>query len=67
MVSTYITAKLENLQPCHSHRIIFIHLPLKNNQHAAIFSVYAPCVKAEPADRYKFYSDLSKAPLQTKM
>ena len=42
----------------HSDRIVSMRLPLKNNHYATLFSVYAPTLQAEPAEKDKFYSEL---------
>ena len=58
MLRTYIVSKLEDLPTGHSDRIMFMRLPLKNKQYATVFSVYAPTLQAEPAEKDKFYSEL---------
>ena len=58
MVRTSIASKLENLPTGHSDRIMSMRLPLKNKQYATLFSVYAPTLQAEPAEKDKFYSEL---------
>ncbi|XP_063588714.1 uncharacterized protein LOC134765849 [Penaeus indicus] len=35
-----------------------MRLPLKNEQYATLFSVYAPTLQAEPAEKDRFYSEL---------
>ena len=35
-----------------------MRLPLKNKQYTTLFSVYAPTLQAEPAEKDKFYSEL---------
>ena len=35
-----------------------MRLPLKNKQYATLFSVYAPTLQAEPAEKDKFYAEL---------
>ena len=49
----------------HSDRIVSMRLPLKNNQYATLFSVYAPTLQAEPAEKEKFYSELRSLPQGT--
>ena len=58
MLRTYIVSKLEDLPTGHSDRIMFMRFPLKNKQYAMVFSVYAPTLQAEPAEKDKFYSEL---------
>ena len=65
MLRTSIASKLEDLPTGHSDRIMSVRLPLKNKQYATLFSVYAPTLQAEPAEKNKFYSAFSKTPPQT--
>jgi len=58
MVRTSIASKLENLPTGHSDRIMSMRLPLKNKQYATLFSVSAPTLQAELAEKDKFYSEL---------
>jgi len=58
MVRTPIASKLESLPTGHSDRIMSMRLPLKNKQYATLFSVYAPTLQAELAEKDKFYSEL---------
>ena len=58
MVKDCIASKLEHLPTGHSDRIISMRLPLHGNQFLTLFSVYAPTLLAEPAEKDKFYSDL---------
>ena len=58
MVRNSIASKLENQPAGHSDRIISMRLPLWNQQYATFFSVYTPTLKAEPAEKDRFYSDL---------
>ena len=58
MVRNSIASKLENQPTGHSDCIISMRLPLWNQQYATLFSVYSPTLKAEPAEKYRFYSDL---------
>ena len=58
MVRNSIASKLENQPMGHSDRIISMRLPLWNQQYATLFSVYSPTLKAEPAEKDRFYSDL---------
>nr|XP_054774768.1 uncharacterized protein LOC129282940 [Lytechinus pictus] len=37
-----------------------MRLPLKNKQHATLFSVYAPTLQADPAEKDMFYSELRR-------
>ena len=65
MVKTSIASKLESLPTGHSDRIISMRLSLKNQQHVTLFSIYAPTLQADPADKDKFYSDLRRLLLDT--
>ncbi|GFO14619.1 endonuclease-reverse transcriptase [Plakobranchus ocellatus] len=58
MMKNSIATKLETLPRAHSDRIISMRLPLEKKQHLTIFSVYAPTLMAEPADKDSFYTDL---------
>ena len=58
MIRNTIASRLENLPTGHSDRIISMRLPLGNKQHITLFSVYSPTLKADPADKNKFYCDL---------
>ena len=58
MVRNSIASKLVNQPTGHSDRIISMRLPLWNQQYATLFSVYSPTLKAEPAEKDRFYSDL---------
>ena len=58
MVRNSIASKLENQPTGHSDRIISMRLPLWNQQYATLFSLYSPTLKAEPAEKDRFYSDL---------
>ena len=49
----------------HSDRIVSMRLPLKNKHYATLFSVYAPTLQAEPAEKDKFYSELRILPQGT--
>ena len=51
MLRTSIASKREDLQIGHSDRIMSMRLPLKNKQYATLFSVYAPTLQAEPAEK----------------
>ena len=42
-----------------------MRLPLKNKQYATLFSVHAPTLQAEPAEKDKFYSELRTLPQGT--
>ena len=58
MLRTSIASKLDILPTGHSDRIMSMRLPLRGNQNVTLFSVYAPTLDAEPAEKDKFYSDL---------
>ncbi|XP_029648839.1 craniofacial development protein 2-like [Octopus sinensis] len=58
MVKNSIPSKLETLPTGHPDRIISMRLPLESKQHLTLFSVYAPTLLADPADKDSFYSDL---------
>lgn len=58
MVRSSIASKLENLPTGHSDRIISMSLPLHDNKCLTLFSVYAPTLQADPAEKDKFYADL---------
>ncbi|GFO21617.1 craniofacial development protein 2, partial [Plakobranchus ocellatus] len=58
MMKNSIATKLETLPRAHSDRIISMRLPLEKKQHLTIFSVYAPTLMAESADKDSFYTDL---------
>ena len=58
MLRTSIASKLEDLPTGHSKHIVSMRLPLKNNQYATLFNVYASNLQAEPAEKDKFYSEL---------
>ena len=58
MIKNNIAAKLENLPTGHSDRIISMRLPLRKGQYVTLFSVYAPTLQADPADKDRFYTDL---------
>ncbi|XP_056017332.1 craniofacial development protein 2-like [Ostrea edulis] len=58
MIRTSIVSELENLPTGHSDCVMFMRLPLKNKQYATLFSVYAPTLQVEPAEKDKFYSAL---------
>lgn len=58
MIRDSIATKLASLPAGHSDRIISMRLPLCDQQHATLFSVCAPTLQADPADKDKFYSDL---------
>ncbi|XP_051644172.1 craniofacial development protein 2-like [Manacus candei] len=44
----------------HSDCIISLRLPLHNKQHVVLFSIYAPTLQADPAEKDKFYTDLRR-------
>ncbi|XP_072043263.1 uncharacterized protein [Amphiura filiformis] len=58
MVRDSIASRLEHLPTDHSDRIMSLRIPLQNKQFVTLFSIYAPTLQAEPADKGKFYSDL---------
>lgn len=64
MIRNSIASKLEHLPTGHSDRIMSMRLPLQQNKYATIFSIYAPTLPADPAEKDKFYSDL-RSLLQT--
>ena len=49
----------------HSDHIVSMRLPMKNKQYATLFSVYAPTLQAEPAEKDKFHSELRSLPQGT--
>ena len=60
MVSNSMASKLDRLPTGHSDRIMSMRLPLEGKQHLMLFSVYAPTLWADPADKDIFYSDLHR-------
>lgn len=58
MINNSITKKLESLPVGHSDRLMFLRLPMQENQYAAIISVYAPTLQADPTTKESFYSEL---------
>ena len=60
MVRNSIASKLDGLPTGHSDRIMSMRLPLEGKQHLTLFSVYAPTLLADPADKDIFYSDLRR-------
>ena len=60
MVRNSIASKLDRLPTGHSERIMSMRLPLESKQHLTLFSVYAPTLLADPADKDSFYSDLRR-------
>ncbi|KAK2554815.1 Craniofacial development protein 2 [Acropora cervicornis] len=60
MVRNSIASKLDRLPTGHSDRIMSMHLLLEGKQHLTLFSVYAPTLLADPADKDIFYSDLRR-------
>ena len=60
MVRNSITSKLVEVPTGHSKRIISIHLSLGRKQQPTHFSVYAPNLLADPADKHIFYSELRR-------
>ncbi|XP_017681949.1 PREDICTED: craniofacial development protein 2-like, partial [Lepidothrix coronata] len=60
MIKNSILPKLKNLPTGHSDRIISLRLPLHDNQHVVLFSIYAPTLQADPAKKDKFYTDLRR-------
>ncbi|KAJ7421561.1 hypothetical protein WISP_41931 [Willisornis vidua] len=51
MIKNSVASKLENLPTGHSDRIMFLRFPLHNKQHVVLFSVYAPTLQADPAEK----------------
>ena len=60
MVRNSVASKLDRLPTGHSDRIMSMRLPLEGKQHLTLFSVYAPTLLADPADKDIFYSDLRR-------
>ena len=60
MVRNSIASKLDRLPTGHSDRIMSMRLLLEGKQHLTLFSVYAPTLLADPADKDIFYSDLRR-------
>ena len=60
MVKDSIATKLSNLPTGHTDRIMSMRLPLGNQQHATLFSVYAPTLQADSSEKDKFYADLRR-------
>ena len=58
MIKNNIAAKMENLPTGHSDRIISMRLSLRKEQYVTLFTVYAPTLQEDPADRDNFYADL---------
>ena len=58
MLRTSIPSKLEDLPTGHFDCIMSMRLPLKNKQYATLFSVYAPTLQAESAEKDNFYLEL---------
>ena len=58
MMKDSIARKLDQEPTGHGDRIMSMRLPLLNKQHVTLFSVYAPTLLADPADKDRFYSDL---------
>ena len=57
-VRTSIVSKLETLPSRHSDGIASMRLPLNIEQHLTLFSVCSPTLRAEPAEKERFYFDL---------
>ena len=55
MVKNAIASKLEALPTGHSERIISTRLTLERKQHLTHFSVYAPKILQDTADKESFY------------
>ena len=51
MVKDSIATKLSNLPTGHTDRIMSMRLPLGNQQHATLFSVYAPTLQADSSEK----------------
>jgi exonuclease III len=60
MVKDSIATKLSNLPTGHTDRIMSMRLPLGKQQHATLFSVYAPTLQADSSEKDKFYADLRR-------
>jgi len=58
MVKNTIASKLETLPTGHSDRIMSMRMPLSNDQHVTLFSIYSPTLQADQAEKDKFYSEL---------
>ena len=59
MIKTSIARKLQNLPVGHSNRIMFLRLPIQDNEFATVLSVYAPTLQAETGVKEGFYRDLN--------
>ncbi|XP_071477582.1 craniofacial development protein 2-like [Diadema antillarum] len=66
MVKNSIASRLENLPTGHSDRIMSMRLSLRKGQYITLFSVYAPTLQAETAEKDKFYTDLRIFSLQVR-
>ena len=60
MVRNSIATKLDGLPTGHTDRTMSMRLPLEGRQHLTLFSVYAPILLADPADKDSFHSDLRR-------
>ena len=60
MVRNSIASKLDTLPTGHSDRIMSMRVLLEGKQHLTLFSVYAPTLLADLADKDIFYSDLRR-------
>ena len=60
MMRNSIASQLETLPTGHSDRIMSLRLPVENNHHLKISSIYAPTLLADPVDKASFYSDLGR-------
>ncbi|XP_051657480.1 craniofacial development protein 2-like [Manacus candei] len=60
MIKNSIVPKLENLPTGHSEHIISLRLSLHNKQYVVLFSIYAPTLQVDPAEKDKFWTDLCR-------
>ena len=58
MIKDSIVTKLLNLSTGNTDRIMSLPLPLGNQQHATLFSVYAPTLQVDSSEKDTFYADL---------
>ena len=67
IVSTFIASRLGNLLTGHCDRIMSMRFPLKNKRYVMLFSMYVPTLRAEPAEKDKFYSELRSTSVDDKV
>ncbi|KAJ7407519.1 hypothetical protein WISP_125873 [Willisornis vidua] len=60
MIKNSIASKLENMPTGHFDRIMSVRLPLHNKQHVFLLSICVPTLQADPAEKYKFYTNLCR-------